>query len=88
MTFPAAVTKAPALPARQGSLEVCAHSATTPPTPGRLTTWPLPRTASSLPGALHRPQTIRQQPDAQFFAAAVPYCPKQTQIKNQHCGAV
>jgi hypothetical protein len=30
MTFPAAVTKAPALLSRQGPLEVCAHSATTP----------------------------------------------------------
>jgi hypothetical protein len=40
MTFPAAVTKAPALPARQGYLEVCAHSATTSLTASRPTTAP------------------------------------------------
>src|ERR1035438_3908580 len=65
MTFPASVTRALALPSRQGSPEVCAHSPTTPLAAGRHTTWALPRTACAhlqQPGnAPNHPAATRRQ---------------------------
>src|ERR1039457_6235510 len=67
MTFPASVTRALALPSRQGSPEVCAHSPTTPLAAGRHTTWALPRTACAhFAAALQCPKPSRRDPPPAF----------------------
>ena len=89
MTFPHAVTKVSALPARQGSLEVCADSATIPPASHRLTTWALPGTPSlRFPAIRQCSKPSRSDLTTAFPMPQFPTAAKQTPIKNQHCGAV
>jgi hypothetical protein len=89
MTFPAAVTKAPALPARQGYLEVCAHSATTSLTASRPTTAPAyaPH-VRTFQQTTYAPKLSMQRPATSPPFAAVAATAKQNPIKNQHWASV
>jgi len=92
MTCSAAVTVPPgppALPARQGSLEVCAHSATTSLTASPLPTCTRLRSARAhFPAANLYPKPSMQRPATSFPFAAVVATAKKNPIKNQHWAAL
>jgi hypothetical protein len=91
MTFPAAVTKAPALPSRQGSLEVCAHSASAPPAPHPLTSSGAARHAILASHSALQCSKPSRSDLTRRFSRSFPQAPtpaKQNPIKNQHWAAV